>query len=364
MSHPSHKIVFHGEVLPGFDRDAVQRGFAEAFKLSASDAARVFGHHYVVLKKQLDQARADAYVAKLSGIGMVVEVIATDAEGHEVATAPAPPAVSTPAVPPAAEPARQPEPRPAAEPEPSRPAAEEMAATDAAADEQFDPFADDFDSSPLTEMRVRADDDAGGAPDLTDSLTEAMRADPLAFDAPEDPMPGASSPSSLDDQINRAEAELGDDAFGELEPIGSMDASNLDPNATIIVSDPEALLREMEAAADKAAPEAPAAAPEPEDDPGATMVVEAPNFPLDDLEPIRDDPVPAPAAPAVKVVDPRPEPVERELPSIASAAPMDEPEEIDEPTPPRDWREMALYGAIAVTGLVLIGLVVFLVLEL
>ncbi|THF63546.1 DUF898 domain-containing protein [Pseudothauera rhizosphaerae] len=48
--------------------------FGELFGLTAEDVDKVFGHPRVVLKRNLDRARADAYLGQLTGIGMAVSL--------------------------------------------------------------------------------------------------------------------------------------------------------------------------------------------------------------------------------------------------------------------------------------------------
>lgn len=72
MAEASYALVFQGDILTGFEREQVMQRFGELFGLSVEDVERIFGHPRVVLKRNLDQAAADAYVDRLTGIGMAV----------------------------------------------------------------------------------------------------------------------------------------------------------------------------------------------------------------------------------------------------------------------------------------------------
>lgn len=74
MAEASYTLVFHGDILSGFEREQVMQRFGQLFRLSAEDVDKVFGHPRVVLKRNLDRAAADAYVSRLAGIGMAVRL--------------------------------------------------------------------------------------------------------------------------------------------------------------------------------------------------------------------------------------------------------------------------------------------------
>ncbi|MDX5377776.1 MAG: DUF898 domain-containing protein, partial [Halomonas sp.] len=72
MAEASYALVFQGDILTGFEREQVMQRFGELFGLSVEDVERIFGHPRVVLKRNLDRAAADAYLDRLTGIGMAV----------------------------------------------------------------------------------------------------------------------------------------------------------------------------------------------------------------------------------------------------------------------------------------------------
>ncbi len=82
MSHPQFEIILNG-VLAGFDSQQAQADFAELFSLAADKTADMFAAPRTVLKKGVDQAIADKYIARLATIG-----VAAVAESMAVAEEP------------------------------------------------------------------------------------------------------------------------------------------------------------------------------------------------------------------------------------------------------------------------------------
>ena len=96
MAEASYALVFQGDILAGFEREQVMQRFGELFGLSVEDVEKIFGHPRVVLKRNLDQAAADAYVNRLTGIGMAVSLDALHAPAAALALEPlATPAAGT-----------------------------------------------------------------------------------------------------------------------------------------------------------------------------------------------------------------------------------------------------------------------------
>jgi uncharacterized membrane protein YjgN (DUF898 family) len=90
MSEATYALVFQGDVLAGFERDAVMRQFGELFGLAEADVQRVFGHPRVVLKRNLSEAAAQSFFDRLTAIGMAVALDASAAPAVSV-SAPATP---------------------------------------------------------------------------------------------------------------------------------------------------------------------------------------------------------------------------------------------------------------------------------
>lgn len=75
------KLVVKGEVLAGHETEAVRSAIAELFHL-APDAAqldKIFSGHPVVVKKGLDQTRAENYQALIQSAGLGCDVVAEHA---------------------------------------------------------------------------------------------------------------------------------------------------------------------------------------------------------------------------------------------------------------------------------------------
>lgn len=74
MPDATYALVFQGNVLDGFERPQVMQRFGELFGLPVEEVERVFGHPRVVLKRNLSRDAADAFRARLEGIGMAVSL--------------------------------------------------------------------------------------------------------------------------------------------------------------------------------------------------------------------------------------------------------------------------------------------------
>lgn len=83
----SVRLVFHGQVLPGFRQEDVQRALAALLKLDDARAQALFSGSRVVLKRELPVDQADRYVAHLAKLGALVHL---EAAGGEAAGAAAP----------------------------------------------------------------------------------------------------------------------------------------------------------------------------------------------------------------------------------------------------------------------------------
>ncbi len=119
------QLIFLGEILGGFRLEDVKRSLGELFKLDEAGQARLFSGARVVLKRSVDPAEAQRYVARLAKVGARLYI---EPSGHAHAPAPGPqsraqPALATP-LPPLTLPATAPAaPAAAPTPKPAMPAA-------------------------------------------------------------------------------------------------------------------------------------------------------------------------------------------------------------------------------------------------
>ena len=72
MTEPLFKVVFNGELIPGFALDTVKGNLAKLFKSDISKIDYLFTGKPVVLKRELKDADADKYLAALRGAGALV----------------------------------------------------------------------------------------------------------------------------------------------------------------------------------------------------------------------------------------------------------------------------------------------------
>src|SRR5579885_3366859 len=76
------RIIFSGNVLPGFDAADVKRAAETKLKANAEQVERLFSGKRAVLKKNLEEDKAQHYVAVMRRIGMEV---AEEEEADELA---------------------------------------------------------------------------------------------------------------------------------------------------------------------------------------------------------------------------------------------------------------------------------------
>ncbi|SDT87735.1 Uncharacterized membrane protein YhaH, DUF805 family [Pseudomonas pohangensis] len=72
MTEPLFKVVFSGELLPGFALDTVRENLAKLFKSDLGKIDHLFTGKAVVLKRDLKAADADKYLAALHNAGALV----------------------------------------------------------------------------------------------------------------------------------------------------------------------------------------------------------------------------------------------------------------------------------------------------
>ncbi len=96
------RLVFTGEVLPGFQPDEVKRRFGEKFRLEGERLAAIFSGERTVLKRSLSYDDAVSYMAQLQKFGVRVRMEPINPEtaaAKAAAPAPTPPKPTTPIVP-------------------------------------------------------------------------------------------------------------------------------------------------------------------------------------------------------------------------------------------------------------------------
>jgi len=69
-----HRVIFSGEVAPGFEPEAVKRQLARRMKLTPEQIEKLFSGRRIILKKGLDAASAAAYTKTLGKLGAVAAV--------------------------------------------------------------------------------------------------------------------------------------------------------------------------------------------------------------------------------------------------------------------------------------------------
>jgi|GEM_PF-3698761 len=70
----SYRVVYKGEVLPGFEIDTVRQSAADRLKASAEQIAILFSGRGAILKKGLDAQGGERYIALLQRIGMLAHL--------------------------------------------------------------------------------------------------------------------------------------------------------------------------------------------------------------------------------------------------------------------------------------------------
>lgn len=92
------RLVFAGELLPGFHADEVKRRFGEAFKIEGARLAAMFSGERTVIKRAMSPADADRYVAQLGKMGARVLVEPLERAPAAPAAAARPPLAAAPAI--------------------------------------------------------------------------------------------------------------------------------------------------------------------------------------------------------------------------------------------------------------------------
>lgn len=92
MSEQRYSVIFRGNTVEGSDLSAVKANMAKLFKMDAAKIEIMFSGKPVMIKKDLDKAKAKSYLDALKNAGAVVEIVASGADKPPSAaqTAPAP----------------------------------------------------------------------------------------------------------------------------------------------------------------------------------------------------------------------------------------------------------------------------------
>lgn len=95
---PSYRVVFRGDLRPGFELSAVKQAAEVRLKAPAAMLAQLFSGRRVILKKGISQEIGQRYLAELENLGMQAFLEAEATEPPAIADAPPTPAVTPPAV--------------------------------------------------------------------------------------------------------------------------------------------------------------------------------------------------------------------------------------------------------------------------
>lgn len=98
MAEKRFAVVFSGQIVDGTDGAQVRKNLANLFNVEASKIEAMFSGKPVLIKKDLDEAKAHGYQAALAKAGAVVQLAATKPpetdSGTQPTTKPAPPPVA------------------------------------------------------------------------------------------------------------------------------------------------------------------------------------------------------------------------------------------------------------------------------
>lgn len=117
MGEGSYKVIYKGEILAGFEKQAVLHNVAKILAIGEPAAAKLINGERRVLKKGLDEASARSQCIQLKRAGLRIALgVPQNGPGEPAAGAKAPPAAVRPGAPPAAaaEPQKRAVERPAA----------------------------------------------------------------------------------------------------------------------------------------------------------------------------------------------------------------------------------------------------------
>jgi uncharacterized membrane protein YjgN (DUF898 family) len=102
MSEATYAVIFHGEILHGFERDQVIANVAKLFRVKLEQAQRMFDASKVVIKAGLNESAAEKYIDVLTNAGAKVRL---ELEAAPEPVAAAKPKLSVDSAPAAAAPA-------------------------------------------------------------------------------------------------------------------------------------------------------------------------------------------------------------------------------------------------------------------
>jgi hypothetical protein len=79
MAEQRFAVVFKGKIVAGADPAVVRENLARLFKINPAKVEAMFSGKPVLIKKDLDRAKAETYELALSKAGAIVELMATPA---------------------------------------------------------------------------------------------------------------------------------------------------------------------------------------------------------------------------------------------------------------------------------------------
>ena len=82
MAEKRFAVVFSGQIVDGADGAQVRKNLANLFNVEAAKIEAMFSGKPVLIKKDLDEAKARGYQAALAKAGAVVELAATKSPGE------------------------------------------------------------------------------------------------------------------------------------------------------------------------------------------------------------------------------------------------------------------------------------------
>jgi hypothetical protein len=100
MADQHFAVVFSGRLVAGAERDQVRSKLAKLFNVEPPKIDRMFSGKPVLVKKNLDEAKAKDYITAFAKAGAIAEVVSNDPKAAQPSpTTPATSSSSTPAAP-------------------------------------------------------------------------------------------------------------------------------------------------------------------------------------------------------------------------------------------------------------------------
>lgn len=87
MTKPSYRVIFEGDLFPGYKQSQVQAKLATLLKLDDAAASRFFSGKMLTMRSEVDLSQAKKYVcalARLGAIGYIVQEVAGSSKSAEI----------------------------------------------------------------------------------------------------------------------------------------------------------------------------------------------------------------------------------------------------------------------------------------